>query len=153
VNIDLKFAAKRWKFMCLNLKLTNCGVFVGNKANNSGSGWPSTRKTARSSRFLLGTVVRTAPSNCGKDSQRYRNRPFFIPTNMILIQASFPRVSIDPCRKGLGQTNHIERFNCTLRQRVSRLVRQALSFSKTYKTISVRSIFICHYNLTKAQAM
>ncbi len=27
-------------------------------------------------------------------------------------------------------TNHIERFNCTLRQRVSRLVRKALSFSK-----------------------
>jgi IS1 family transposase len=28
------------------------------------------------------------------------------------------------------KTNHIERFNNTLRQRVSRLVRDALSFSK-----------------------
>jgi IS1 family transposase len=32
--------------------------------------------------------------------------------------------------KESGQTNHIERFNCTLRQRVSRLVRKTLSFSK-----------------------
>ena len=29
-----------------------------------------------------------------------------------------------------GKTNHIERFNCTMRQRISRLVSQALSFSK-----------------------
>jgi insertion element IS1 protein InsB len=33
--------------------------------------------------------------------------------------------------KDSGQTNHIERFNNTLRQRCSRLVRRALSFSKT----------------------
>ena len=32
--------------------------------------------------------------------------------------------------KDSGQTNRIERFNCTLRQRVSRLVRKTLSFSK-----------------------
>ena len=32
--------------------------------------------------------------------------------------------------KETGQTNPIERFNCTLRQRVSRLVRKTLSFSK-----------------------
>lgn len=32
--------------------------------------------------------------------------------------------------KDSGQTNHIERFNNTLRQRCSRLVRKTLSFSK-----------------------
>jgi len=32
--------------------------------------------------------------------------------------------------KKARQTNHIERFNNTLRQRVSRLVRDTLSFSK-----------------------
>lgn len=30
--------------------------------------------------------------------------------------------------KEMGKTSYIERFNCTLRQRVSRLVRKALSF-------------------------
>ena len=34
------------------------------------------------------------------------------------------------CPKQEGQTNHIERFNLTLRQSVSRLVRKSLSFSK-----------------------
>jgi IS1 family transposase len=32
--------------------------------------------------------------------------------------------------KGSGETNHIERFNNTLRQRISRLGRKTLSFSK-----------------------
>ena len=32
--------------------------------------------------------------------------------------------------KGDGQTNHIERFNNSLRQRLARFVRQTLSFSK-----------------------
>ncbi len=38
--------------------------------------------------------------------------------------------------KETGQTNHIERFNNTMRQRVSRLVCKTLSFSKKLKTIS-----------------
>ena len=33
--------------------------------------------------------------------------------------------------KGEGQTNHIERFNNVLRQRLARFVRRTLSFSKT----------------------
>lgn len=35
-----------------------------------------------------------------------------------------------PVDKERGQTSHIERLNNTLRQRISRLVRKALSFSK-----------------------
>ena len=35
-----------------------------------------------------------------------------------------------PCDKGSGETNHIERFNNTLRQRCSALVRKTLSFSR-----------------------
>ena len=51
------------------------------------------------------------------------------------------------------KTNHIERFNNTLRQRVSRLVRDALSFSKKLAHhIGAIKLFICHYNLTKAVA-
>jgi insertion element IS1 protein InsB len=43
--------------------------------------------------------------------------------------------------------NHIERFNCTLRQRVSRLVRKALSFSKKLDNhIGAIWYFIHHYN-------
>jgi IS1 family transposase/transposase-like protein len=51
--------------------------------------------------------------------------------------------------KESGQTNHIERFNCTLRQRISRLVRKALSFSKKLENhIGAIWYFIHHYNAT-----
>ena len=47
-----------------------------------------------------------------------------------------------------GYTNHIERFNCTLRQRVSRLVRKSLSFSKKFNNhVGAIKYFICDYNL------
>lgn len=49
------------------------------------------------------------------------------------------------------KTNHLERFNNTLRQRVSRLVRDTLAFSKKLANhIGAIKFFICDYNLTKA---
>jgi insertion element IS1 protein InsB len=51
------------------------------------------------------------------------------------------------------KTPHIERFNHTLRQRVSRLVREALSCStKLANPIGAIKVFIGHDNLTKAPA-
>jgi insertion element IS1 protein InsB len=51
------------------------------------------------------------------------------------------------------QTNHLERFHNTLRQRVSGLVREALSCSKKLAHhIGAIKLFICHYNLTRAAA-
>jgi insertion element IS1 protein InsB len=56
--------------------------------------------------------------------------------------------------KKARKTNHIERFNNTLRQRVSRLVREALSFSKKLANhIGAIKFFICHYNLEKVAAL
>jgi len=49
--------------------------------------------------------------------------------------------------KDSGQTNRIERFNGTLRQRVSRLVRKTLSFSKKLENhIGAIWYFIHHHN-------
>ena len=49
--------------------------------------------------------------------------------------------------KETGKTNYIERFNCTLRQRVSRLVRKTLSFSKKLNNhIGAIWYFVHHYN-------
>jgi len=59
----------------------------------------------------------------------------------------FPSKRHHAVGKESGQTNHIERFNCTLRQRVSRLVRKSLSFSKnTANHIGAIWYFIHHYN-------
>ena len=52
--------------------------------------------------------------------------------------------------KDSGLTAYIERFNGTVRQRVSRLVRKALSFSKSLSNhIGAIKYFICQYNLEK----
>jgi insertion element IS1 protein InsB len=51
------------------------------------------------------------------------------------------------------KTNHLERFNNTLRQRVSRLARDALSFSKKLAHhIGAIKLFMCHDNLSRALA-
>ena len=52
-----------------------------------------------------------------------------------------------PSDKGSGFASYIERFNCTLRQRASRLVRKALSFSKKLANhIAAIKLFVCEYN-------
>ena len=52
------------------------------------------------------------------------------------------------------KTNHIERFNNALRQRVSQLGRDTLDFSKKLANhIGAIKYFICHYNLTRAAAL
>jgi len=52
------------------------------------------------------------------------------------------------------KTNHVERFNCTLRQRVARLARATLSFSKKLTNhIGAIKYFLCHYNLMRAAAL
>lgn len=56
------------------------------------------------------------------------------------------------CEKQSGQVSLVERFNCTLRQRVSRLVRKSLSFSKSdwFHEEAIK-YFIAHYNLRQQE--
>ncbi len=50
--------------------------------------------------------------------------------------------------KETGETAHLERLNNTLRQRISRLVRKALSFSKKEYMLNLHfKLFAVHYNL------
>ena len=52
--------------------------------------------------------------------------------------------------KNVRTTNHVERFNTTLRQRVSRLVRATLSFFKRLANhIGAIKFFMCHYKLMR----
>lgn len=49
--------------------------------------------------------------------------------------------------KDSGLTNHVERWNCTLRQRICRFVRKTLSFSKSeYMHEMYLKLFIHGYN-------
>jgi IS1 family transposase len=56
------------------------------------------------------------------------------------------------CGKGSGQTNHIERWNNTLRQRLGRFVRKTLSFSKLDSMHEMcLLLYLHHYNTQMAR--
>ena len=81
----------------------------------------------------------------------YRQHATFYTDQYVVYNGVIPAAQHDPIGKLARKTNHIERLNNTLRQRVSRLVRSALSFSKILANhIGAIKYFICHYNLTKA---
>ena len=67
--------------------------------------------------------------------------------------AAFPKRTHRSCGKEAGETCHVERWFCTLRQRVSRLVRKALSFSKHAENhLDAIHLFITTHNLRIKQA-
>ena len=67
-------------------------------------------------------------------------------------QAAFPARTHRCCGKAEGETCHVERWFCTLRQRVGRLVRKALSFSKCAENhLDAIHLFITTYNLAIQQ--
>ena len=64
-------------------------------------------------------------------------------------QEVFPEETHRCVAKGSGQVNHMERWNCTLRQRLARYVRKTLSFSKAdHMHHLVTRWFIVDYNLS-----
>ncbi len=79
--------------------------------------------------------------------QSYRDNAFFFTDFYSAYKMALPTTSHKAVGKETGLTNYIERFNNTLRQRVSRLARKTLSFSKkTDNHIASIWYFIHHYN-------
>jgi insertion element IS1 protein InsB len=71
----------------------------------------------------------------------------------VVYQGVIPAAQHKAISKLARKTNYIERFNNILRQRVSRLVREVLSFSKKLVThIGAIKLSICHYNLPRTAA-
>jgi insertion element IS1 protein InsB len=84
----------------------------------------------------------------------YREQAIFHTDQYEAYQGVIPPAQHKATTKHARKTNHIERFNNTWRQRVSRLVRETLSFSKKLANhIGAIRYFICHYNLTKVTAL
>ena len=83
----------------------------------------------------------------------YRQQATFYTDQYVVYEGVIPAAQHRAISKLARKTNHLERFNNTLRQRVSRLVREALSFSKKLANhIGAIKLFICHYNLTRTTA-
>ena len=80
--------------------------------------------------------------------ERYRQKATFYTDDWAAYKQVIP-AERHRFRKTKKDTNHVERFFCTLRQRCSRLVRLSLSFSKKLDR-HVKSIrfVVTHYNLS-----
>jgi len=66
-------------------------------------------------------------------------------------QAVIPEDQLTQVGKETGEKAHVERWNCTLRQRLGRFVRDILSFSKLILMhIICLDLFLHRYNLDRA---
>jgi insertion element IS1 protein InsB len=84
----------------------------------------------------------------------YRQHATFYTDQDVVYEGGIPAAQHQAISTLARKTNPMERFNHTLRQRVSRLVREALSFSKKLANhVGAIKMFICHDNLTKAPAL
>lgn len=127
--------------------------FVGNKKNKKWIWIAMDAKTKQIIAFHVGGRTKAdAQILWDKLPEFYQKNSIFYTDLYDSYEGVIPAEQHKPVIKQTGRTNHIERFNCTLRQRVSRLVRKTLSFSKILKNhIGAIKYFICNYNLTKVQ--
>ena len=67
-------------------------------------------------------------------------------------QSVIPKDQHEAVGKDSGKTNHVERWNNTLRQRLGQFVRKSLSFSKCWDLHVARlKLFVHRYNLEIAE--
>jgi len=129
--------------------------FVGKKANRQWI-WIALDATTRQViAFHVGDRSgQSAEALWEKIPTVYQERALFYTDQYEVYKGVIPSAQHRAISKLARRTNHIERFNCTLRQRVSRLVRATLSFSqKLTNHIGAIKYFICDYNLTRSAAL
>ena len=129
--------------------------FVGKKANRQWV-WVAMDATTRQVlAFHVGDRSgQSATALWEKIPTVYQEKATFYTDQYEVYKGVIPPAQHRAISKLARKTNHVERFNCTLRQRVSRVVRSTLSFSKKLANhIGAIKYFICDYNLTKSAAL
>jgi insertion element IS1 protein InsB len=136
----------------LEVEADEMASFVQKKANKQWIWLAMDAKSRPIIGFHVGDRSRTSARKLwAKIPKTYRQHATFYTDQYVVYIGVIPAAQHHAISKLARKTNHIERFNNTLRQRVSRLVRSALSFSKTLANhIGAIQYFICHYNLTRA---
>jgi IS1 family transposase len=129
--------------------------FVGRKANRQWVWIAMEALTRQIIAFHVGDRSRqSAQALWGKIPTRYQEQAMFYTDQYEVYNGVIPSAQHRAITKLARKTNHVERFNCTLRQRVSRLVRATLSFSKKLTNhIGAIKYFICDYNLTRCASL
>ena len=131
------------------LELDELWSFVGSKANPRWVWIALCRQTRQIVAYFVGDrSAQSARALRERIPPDYRCRAtrsdFWLPYAEV-----FPKRTHRLCDKGEGETCYVERWNCTLRQRLGRFVRKTLSFSKCdhMHELTLR-LFVHHYNLS-----
>ena len=129
--------------------------FVGNKDNKQWIWIAIDAKIKQVLAFYVGDRSKdSAKKLWDKIPEMYKKKAIFYTDLYESYHGVIPKEQHRAVIKQSGKTNHIERLNCTIRQRVSRLVRSSLSFSKKLDNhIGAIKYFLCNYNLEKAAAL
>ncbi|HEV8712446.1 MAG TPA: IS1 family transposase [Candidatus Binatia bacterium] len=136
----------------LEVEADEMASFVQKKANKQWI-WIAMDATSRQViAFHVGDRSRRSAKRLwAKIPAAYRQHATFYTDQYVVYEGVIPAAQHRAINKLARKTYHLERFNNTLRQRVSRLVREALSFSKKLSNhIGAIKMFICHYNLTRS---
>ena len=138
----------------LDVEADELWSFVGNKDNKQWVWIALDVATRQVIAFHVGSRDRDAARQLWQNiPESYRKKARFYTDMYEPYVGVIPENQHQRVNKQSGLTNHIERFNCTLRHRVSRLVRDSLAFSKKLENhIGAIAYFICHYNLVKNHA-
>jgi insertion element IS1 protein InsB len=138
----------------LEVEADEMSSFVQKKANKQWIWIAMDATTRQVIAFYIGDRSRRSAKRLwAKIPQVYRQHATFYTDQYVVYEGVIPAAQHKAISKLARKTNHIERFNNTLRQRVSRLVRETLSFSKKLANhIGAIKYFICYYNLTRATA-
>jgi insertion element IS1 protein InsB len=143
------------KLLRLQAEADEMWSFVGRKSNKQ---WVWIAIDVESKQVIAFYVGDRSRKSARKLWERipliYRQQATFDTDDWEAYKGVIPEAQHQVCAKGSGKTNIIERFNCTLRQRVSRLVRETLSFSKSLSNhIGAIKYFICDYNQVLAPSL
>jgi insertion element IS1 protein InsB len=129
--------------------------FVGKRANKPWIWMAMDAQTRQVIAFHVGDCRReSAQELWAKIPVAYREQARFHTDQYEAYKGVIPAERHQAITKQARKTNYIERFHNTLRQRLARLVRETLSFSKKLANhMGAIRYFICHYNLTRAAAL
>jgi insertion element IS1 protein InsB len=115
----------------LEVEVDEMASFVQKKANKQWIWLAMNATTRQVIAFYVGNRSRRSAQRLwAKIPDAYRQHATFYTDQYVVYAGVIPAAQHRAISKLARKTNHIERFNNTLRQRVSRLVRDALSFSK-----------------------
>jgi insertion element IS1 protein InsB len=139
----------------LDIEADEMCSFVGKRENKQWIWLAMDAQTRQVIAFHVGDRSRKSAEQLWANTPAmYRAQATFYTDQYAVYTGVIPTARHKAITKKARRTNHIERFNNTLRQRVSRLARGTLAFSKKIEHhIHAIKGFICHYNLAKTSAL